>query len=337
MNKSDFIRMIRDSRQIDRQMIGEVRELIELFPYFQSAHLLLLKGLHNTGDIKYETQLKQSAIHIADREVLYYLIKQEPGSQPEKSIVTISNTPSESEVKETTDVISEAGEIKEIINISPVASELVDDQQVVIESGKNSEELINELEKNSWDQNSGDQIVNTSMEQPGESTVLVTAESETDESASVVFILDNESEHIEETVIYMDPSFSFPVRGDLLELDEDELDTKEPAPEKTVDQKISPDMKDSKKQAQADLIEKFIIANPRIEPVRERSDHQVEDISKPFTDEHEEFVTETLAKIYVNQGYYSKAIDIYEKLCLKYPGKSSYFASQIEKVKALIK
>jgi hypothetical protein len=48
-------------------------------------------------------------------------------------------------------------------------------------------------------------------------------------------------------------------------------------------------------------------------------------------------VTETLAKIYFNQGYYSKAIDIYEKLSLKFPEKNSYFASQIEKVKEHIK
>ena len=45
MNRSDFINMIEDKVQVNRQMIGEVYELIDIFPYFQSAHMLLLKGL----------------------------------------------------------------------------------------------------------------------------------------------------------------------------------------------------------------------------------------------------------------------------------------------------
>jgi hypothetical protein len=301
---------MRDSRQIDRQMIGEVRELMDLFPYFQSAHLLLLKGLHSSGDIKFENQLKQSAIHIADREVLYYLIKQEPDS--------------------ITDVSEKA------TNITSPTTETPDNQQVVIESGKNSEELISELEKSAGDLTSGEQTASSSEELQGHG-VIVTAESETDESASVVFVLENESEHVEETVIYMDPSFSLPAKSDLLELDENGLNTPDFSPEKHNEEQSYPELKDTRKQTQADLIDKFIIANPRIEPVREKSEHPVEEISKAIIEEPGEFVTETLAKIYINQGYYSKAIDIYEKLSLKYPGKSSYFASQIEKVKALIK
>ncbi len=49
-----------------------------------------------------------------------------------------------------------------------------------------------------------------------------------------------------------------------------------------------------------------------------------------------EFVTETLAKIYLRQGMYKQAILAYEKLSLKYPEKNTYFAGQIEEVKKLI-
>lgn len=46
--------------------------------------------------------------------------------------------------------------------------------------------------------------------------------------------------------------------------------------------------------------------------------------------------TETLAKIYVKQQRYSKALEIIEKLNLKYPKKNAYFADQIRFLKKLI-
>ena len=48
-------------------------------------------------------------------------------------------------------------------------------------------------------------------------------------------------------------------------------------------------------------------------------------------------VTQTLAEIYKNQGYYDKAIIAYEILSLKYPQKSSLFANEIKLIKQLNK
>ncbi len=93
-----------------------------------------------------------------------------------------------------------------------------------------------------------------------------------------------------------------------------------------------------KKIKQSELIDKFILANPRIEPVRDPvkdacrryfkaicAKGRVDSLQRPWH------------RIYINQGYYSKAIDIYEQLSLKFPEKSSYFASQIELVKVYLK
>ena len=55
-----------------------------------------------------------------------------------------------------------------------------------------------------------------------------------------------------------------------------------------------------------------------------------------FTNSEESYFTETLAKIYVRQQRYDKALEIIKKLNLKYPKKNAYFADQIRFLEKLI-
>ena len=83
----------------------------------------------------------------------------------------------------------------------------------------------------------------------------------------------------------------------------------------------------SKPFKQQALIDKFIANNPKIQ----FSDKfEYEDPQHSLESEVSDSVfTESLAKIYIKQGQYQKALHIFEKLNLKYPEKNTYFADQI--------
>ena len=90
----------------------------------------------------------------------------------------------------------------------------------------------------------------------------------------------------------------------------------------------SADVKDAKG---AEIIEKFLKEDPTIKPPKpEQIDN--ENKAKKSAEDRYDLVSETLAKIYIEQMLYHKAIDTYKKLSLKYPEKSGYFADLIQSI-----
>jgi tetratricopeptide (TPR) repeat protein len=90
---------------------------------------------------------------------------------------------------------------------------------------------------------------------------------------------------------------------------------------------------DEDKKKKAALIDKFIETSPKISPVKHGVASTVTfDLNK---DDNSYLMTETLARVYLEQKKYQKAIQAYEILILKYPEKSSFFADRISDIKIL--
>ena len=90
---------------------------------------------------------------------------------------------------------------------------------------------------------------------------------------------------------------------------------------------------DSDKQKKIELIDKFIETSPKIPPVKHGVPSTVSfDLN---ASDNSYLMTETLARVYLEQKKYQKAIQAYEILILKYPEKSSFFADRITDIKIL--
>jgi len=122
------------------------------------------------------------------------------------------------------------------------------------------------------------------------------------------------------------------------EADRNESDDLSELAESALD--INTEKEFEKSEDQIDLIDSFIKTEPKMErpvvPPTPNEKIEVKDVSEDGAEEDENLISDTLAKIYIMQGYYEKAITAYEKLSLKYPEKNAYFGAQIEKIKKLI-
>ena len=82
-----------------------------------------------------------------------------------------------------------------------------------------------------------------------------------------------------------------------------------------------------------DLIDKFITSKPKIAPVKKTV--SLKNLAQENSFNSNELMTETLAKVYLEQKNYKKAIQAYRILSLKYPEKNSFFADRIAELEKI--
>lgn len=91
---------------------------------------------------------------------------------------------------------------------------------------------------------------------------------------------------------------------------------------------------DIKMQEQIDLIKAFSKKEIKLATIKEiEANQNTENLAASSTKFHDNLLSESFAKLLVNQGKKKMAEEIYEKLSLKFPDKRAYFTDLIEKLK----
>jgi len=250
----DIVELIDHPERMDRDSLYELRSTLALYPYFQTARLLLLQNLYLLHDPSFDQELRQAAIYITDRKVLFQMIEaahyqlkvQKP--QHEKKAVSADERDSRT-------------------------LSLIDD-------------FLDSLPKDNEEEN---QKKGKRKPTPADAAVDY-----------VAYLLESETEEEREQAAKAPQLIGQSLIDSFINNDKGKIKLNE---------------------------------NPTLKP----------DLDSDLTTEKKEgktgeqgIFTETMARIYIKQGNYSKALEIIRQLSLENPKKNVYFADQIRFLEKLI-
>jgi tetratricopeptide (TPR) repeat protein len=327
MSNTLFAKYIQNPGALNQDAAEDVSGMLGRFPYFNLAYIVKLKALKNMGSAEFKDFLKLAAIHAPDRKKMYGFLESQHGN-PEAlkagpDEVPVAARVTETKVETTEDVPTAKESPAETENPEHAIKgrEETEDKTIDYHKTVKTKELKNHIAS----------ALQRQVEQAGSTKdqTLKWAPEQYDLTMPVSHVKRQNKKDKENPKERPER-----ISNDLLELDTDEKSKKNKDILTEIQKSNLYDQGDAKNEKD-DLISKFIKTNPRME-VKESPPAEYSDISEESVKEDDNLFTETLAKIYVQQGNYAKAIFAYEKLILKYPEKKPYFATQIEKIREKI-
>ena len=278
MNVTDYTFLINKPDTINSAYTDALGNILNEFPYFQSARALRLKGLFNQNSFKYNYALKVTAAHTTDRSILFDFITSEHFDTLQNDLYDKKNL--------------------ELMNMEVVDSEIVHPKTILEQQQKALELSILTSIKEATNNN------DTISENKSESVI---------ELGKPIDFTPNEKHSFQE---WLQLSRTQPIDRSIEN-----------------NSKTFEDSMEEERKRKAALIDKFIETNPKIAPIKPGTAPAPQFELNSSDNTH--LMTETLARVYLEQKKYQKAIQAYEILILKYPEKSSFFADHISEIRNL--
>lgn len=316
MNQKEINHIIQQPQEINAASANELIALCEKYPWFSAPHTLLAHYFSRTNDFRKEEWLTRAASRIHNREWLYYFMQPAMSYESiEKNVIPISTPP---EIPNFAPLFQPAEEydiakaMGTTFNFEPVEFNPSPDE---IESPRPKQLKPYNLEE----------FISLGLINNEEADANVSESNESDESPTseaLDFYDWLESKNTKSVSSNSTNINSTNGSGSL------ERSKQATTNENTVHETNKPLPNLDK----FGLINQFIEKQPSISRPKQEfySPERAMKRSETFSPA---IVTETLANIFRTQGHLEKAIISYQKLQLKFPEKSAYFASLIEQIK----
>lgn len=351
-----LLNYIKNPQLLDKESVPELQKLVNDFPYFQAAHILLSMAAKKWDASVYQQTLKKTAIIANNRAHLFHLINgldevleiEEP-KEVKQTVFDENNVVNEDEstLEEIKALKNTIEDIKHELDILKATEIAVETSEIAKTKEDNTNKLISVENTNAVKDkiNVSEQI---DIEELGLLSEEVAIEKEIEKSLVNAFV---EKEIINTPALHQQNedntrAESFSDWLNLLKKNNGQsseeikeqvaLEKRKQKNALKTNKQLEQEKNEAeiRKQKQKSIIDKIIEINPGV--IRNKDDKKFYtpvNHAKESLIENEHLVTETLAKIYAMQGNVNKAVRAYEILSLKFPQKSVYFASLIKKLK----
>lgn len=303
LNLTEFTTLLSHPNAVSERQVSALEKIVEEFPYFQSARALRLKGLYNQDSFKYNGELKVTAAHTTDRSVLFEYITSENFMAINKAFFAEKEARINAIKVHEIEILNPEKK-EEPVKIDPL------EQSILTSIREASASKPQQVEEEK------------AIEIPQQETKPEIPEESIEEKLEIGKPLEFSRGEKHSFQEWLQLSTFKPIQREETPIES----------EKTANTEEISEI-DSEKKKKLEIIDRFIEANPKISPVKNTTPISL--VSERNSQDNSYLMTETLAKVYLEQKKYQKAIQAYEILILKYPEKSHFFADRILDIKTL--